>query len=209
MELFNSRVIKSASNPAGVDMNDVDNTSATAIIATNEACEVLNARKAECVLKGALVVCAAHDSTSDEISLAECQQLLHLNVTAIKSTQALPGFIVLAEGMPVILCVRNLSTDLGITNGSQGVVKKIFTSICPAGFTYATCVLVEFPNSRVELSYLPKTIFPIVPSTWAFTTLIGGEGNSLQRKIQVTCRQLPIQPAFAVTGHSSQGKTLP
>ncbi|KAG2112599.1 uncharacterized protein F5147DRAFT_527641, partial [Suillus discolor] len=143
------------------------------------------------------------------VSLAERQQLLNLNISALKSTQALPGFVVLAEGMPVILRVRNLSTDLGITNGSQGIVKKIFSTICPAGFTYATCVLVEFPHSRVKLSNLPKTIFPIVPSTWTFTTLIQAEGDRPQRKIRVTCRQLPIQPAFAVTGHSSQGKTLP
>ncbi|KAG2758046.1 hypothetical protein P692DRAFT_20710749, partial [Suillus brevipes Sb2] len=110
--------------------------------------------------------------------------------------------------MPVILRLRNLSTDLGITNGSQGVVRKIFTATCPAGFTYSSCVLVEFPHSKVNLSDLPKGYFPILPSTWTFTTSIDcAEGK--QEKIRVTRYQVPIQPAFAVTGHSAQGKTLP
>ncbi|KAG2065972.1 hypothetical protein BDR04DRAFT_1121493 [Suillus decipiens] len=35
----------------------------------------------------------------------------------------------------------------------------------------------------------------------------GSEGAS--EKLQITRNQLPIQPAFAVTGHSAQEKTLP
>ncbi|KAG9310716.1 hypothetical protein JVU11DRAFT_9315 [Chiua virens] len=76
--------------------------------------------------------------------------------------QSLPSSVALYVGMPVILRLRNLSTDLGITNGSQGI-----------------------------LSDLPPKYFVVTP------------------KVRIERLQLPIQPAFAVTGHSAQGKTLP
>ncbi|KAG1849117.1 hypothetical protein C8R48DRAFT_554992, partial [Suillus tomentosus] len=113
----------------------------------------------------------------------------------------------LAVGMPVILRVRNISTDLGITNGSQGAVQHIYTAICAHGFTYAICALVEFPHSKVCISGLPPGVFPIVPSTWTVMTLLDCVGG--QKKVRLTRYQLPIQPVFAITGHSSQGKTLP
>ncbi|KAG2739422.1 hypothetical protein P692DRAFT_20675553, partial [Suillus brevipes Sb2] len=107
----------------------------------------------------------------------------------------------------IILRLRNVSTDLGVTNGSQGTVRAIYTESCSHGFTYATCVLVHFPHSKVQLTGLPLGVFPILPSTWTFTTLL--DCNRSQKKIRVTRHQIPIQPGFAVTGHSSQGKTLP
>ncbi|KAG1829120.1 hypothetical protein EV424DRAFT_1317342, partial [Suillus variegatus] len=110
--------------------------------------------------------------------------------------------------MPVILRLHNISTDLRITNGSQGVVRYISTAVCPVGLTYAKCVIVEFPGSKVQLSDLPATCFPVVPVSWTFTSLLKDE-NGLDRKVCITRYQLPIQPAFAVTGHSAQGKTLP
>jgi hypothetical protein len=50
--------------------------------------------------------------------------------------------------------------------------------------------------------------YPILPSTWTFSTVLDVD-QPTQKKICVTRSQLPIQPGFAVTGHSSQGKTLP
>ncbi|KAG2365166.1 hypothetical protein BDR07DRAFT_1278000 [Suillus spraguei] len=156
-----------------------------------------------------LIVCAALDKLSScELSYAEHETLLWSNVATLKAACILPGYVMLFEGMPVILRVHNLSTDLGITNGSQGVVCKIFTAVCPAGFTYASCVLVEFPYSKVCLSDLPKGYYPILPSTWTFTTSIDC-AEEKQENICVTRYQIPIQPAFAVMGHSAGGKTLP
>ncbi|KIK37428.1 hypothetical protein CY34DRAFT_57414, partial [Suillus luteus UH-Slu-Lm8-n1] len=54
---------------------------------------------------------------------------------------------------------------------------------------------------------LPKGIFPIMPVTWTFTTLLKCNGS--QKKVCITPHQVPIQPAYAVTGHSAQGETLP
>ncbi|KAG2151558.1 uncharacterized protein EDB93DRAFT_1083116 [Suillus bovinus] len=75
------------------------------------------------------------------------EYLLELDVSALTSASSLPGFIPLYVGMPVILCSRNLSTDLGIVNGSQGTVYKLYTMVCPSGFTCCTCALVYFPVS--------------------------------------------------------------
>jgi hypothetical protein len=207
MDLFNSRVIKSLNNLGGIDMGNDENINATAIATTNELHEVLNAQKANSACTGELVMCAAQDKSSCELSDVDCTKLLHMNISSLKSAGTLPGFVVLFEGMPVILRGHNLSTDLGIMNRSQGTVRRIFTSISSAGMTYATCVLVEFPLSKVQLTTLPTGYFPILPTMWTFLTLL--DVNQLtQKKIHVTCSQLPIQPVFAVTGHVSQGKTL-
>ncbi|KAG2741943.1 hypothetical protein P692DRAFT_201665656, partial [Suillus brevipes Sb2] len=118
------------------------------------------------------------------------------------------GFVPLYVGMPVILRSRNLSTDLGIANGSQGIVCKIYTAICAEGYTYCTCALVNFTGSRVSIPGLPEGVFPITPISWTFATLAPGS-KDVSSRLRVTREQLPIQPAFAVTGHSAQGKTLP
>ncbi|KAG1733088.1 hypothetical protein EDD22DRAFT_960256 [Suillus occidentalis] len=193
VELFNSRVIKSAANSSGVDMGTPDNIQATAIVATNNLREALNARKAEVscganelISSNALDQCTHHDLT-----LEERHKLLRMNFNNIRASNPLPGVVRLYIGMPVILRGRNISTELGITNGSQGF-----------------CALVEFPTSKVKLSGLPPCLFPILPVSWTFTTLLeDDQGN--EHKLRITRHQLPIQPAFAVTGHSAQGKTLP
>lgn len=116
VDLFNSRVVKSAANPSGIDMSLERNYEAAAIVATNKATNVFT--------------CLALDKCSQkQLSLEECQILLDLDVASTQ--QSLPSAVLLFEGMPVILRVRNVSTDLGITNGSQGFVHKIFTETCP------------------------------------------------------------------------------
>jgi hypothetical protein len=131
-----------------------------------------------------------------------------LNTLALKDTKSLPGYSSLYNGMPVVLHDKNASTDLKLTNGAQGYIRKITTSICPSNFTYATSVIVEFPGSPVHLPGLPKGFFPIEPTNWTFSTELELQPG-IKTKVRVTCHQLPIQPAFAVTGHSAQGKTLP
>jgi len=123
-----------------------------------------------------------------------------MNFSSSKNQGALPGFIPLFIGMPVILRSRNISTDLKITNGSQGFVRKIETDITPQGLTYCSCVIVEFPDSPITLEGLPKGYFPILPITWSFVTPFTQDDNNKQEKIKISHHQIPIQPAFAVTG---------
>ena len=213
LDLFNSRVIKSAINPQGVDMGKIENYNASAIVQTNLLREIINTKKAEAICspvsKLQLFMCAAVDKVDSETPSKHVrQQLLHLNLSSSTIKGALPNFIPLYIGMPVILRMRNLSTELGITNGAQGIIRKISTGVCPSGFTYCKGVLVEFPNSKVNIPTLPPQYFPITPISWCFTTLIT-DIHGIKHKIKVIRQQLPIQPAFAVTGQSAQGKTLP
>ena len=214
VELFNIRVIKSCDHPQGIDMGDNENSDASVIVNTNLLHEILNMEKAwaSCTstdnMTPELIVCAAYDvSPSGHIPLSwkEADQILHTNFSSSKNQGALPGFVPLFIGMPVILHTRNISTDLKITNGSQGFVRKIETEITPQGLTYCSCVIVEFPDSPITLKALPKGYFPILPTTWFFITSFIMESK---KKIKMSRHQIPIQPAFAVTGHSAQGKII-
>lgn len=209
LDLFNSRVIKSSGNPNGFVFHNTNYLQATILVSNNYMRELLNSNKAKvaCGQSENLIVCAALDTvdgTPPNRSIRE--ELLNRNMSKYTSEGALPGYIPLYIGMPVILRSHNISTELGITNGSQGIVRKIFTKICSNGFTVAKCVFVEFPDSDVSLPDLPPHWYPVTPSTWKFSTQV--MNNDISTQAKVSREQLPIQPAFAVTGHSAQGKTL-
>jgi hypothetical protein len=208
VELFNERVIKSARNSRGLDMSG-DRQKATMLVGTNFVRELLNNNKAKSSCTGELEYCAARDLIDGaEPTVGERKHLLSLNLADFSSEGALPGFIPLFIGMPVILRNRNISTELGITNGSQGVVRRIFTEPCANHYSIPTCVIVEFPDSTVEIPGLPSHCFPLTPTTWKFNiSLEDGKGG--KRNAHVLRTQLNLQPAFAITGHAAQGKTLP
>jgi hypothetical protein len=86
VDLFNSHVIKSATNEYGIDMSGPENFSAAAIFRTNLLQETLNHKKAmtNCVKANKrLMMCAALDQCSARIlNRREREQLLNLNVTS-------------------------------------------------------------------------------------------------------------------------------
>ena len=182
VDLFNSCIIKSAANETGIDMSLPTNFEAAVIVQTNLLREALNIHKARtnCFKNNmSLVLCAALDKClTRDLNRHDRELLLNLNMSSVKLQNTLPGFVPLYVGMPVMLKTKNISTDLGITNGSQGFVRSIQTEICPAGLTFGTCVLVEFPHSKVALPGLPKGHFPIVPVTTTFTTLLTAEDGT-------------------------------
>ena len=209
VELFNSRVVKSTRSPDGMDMGN-EREKATMLVGTNFVRELINNVKAKSSVDGELIYCAAHDLINgSEPTPIDRKYLLSLNLANFSSEGALPGLIPLYVGMPVILRNRNISTELGITNGSQGVVKKVFTRACTNNYSIARCVIVEFPDSSVQISGLPPCYFPVTPTTWKFTTMMVTDPAGTKRSIRVTRSQLNLQPAFAITGHAAQGKTLP
>lgn len=208
IDLFNSRVIKSVDNPNGVDMSANDKVNSTAIVSTNLLRENINARKARANCQGpnspTLITCGARDDiVSGPCSSEIIKHLLNMNMSKLTADGALPGFVPLYVGMPVILRHKNISTELHITNGSQGIVRQINTEQTSYGITYAKTIIVEFPKSKATFADLPDHYFPIVPISWSFAMKFNGE------LIRVNRHQVPIQPAFAVTGHSAEGKTLP
>jgi hypothetical protein len=107
VDLFNSRVIRSAAKENGIDMSLPDNFQAAAIVRTNLLRETLNIRKAHanCIRYNTpLVLCAALDGSSTrELNRHDREQLLNLNMSSSKLQNTLPGFVPLYIGMPVVL----------------------------------------------------------------------------------------------------------
>ncbi|PBK58944.1 hypothetical protein ARMSODRAFT_851907, partial [Armillaria solidipes] len=115
------------------------------------------------------------------------------------------GYIPFYIGMPVILRSRNISTDLKVTNGAQGVLRHLQTAVDSHGKLYAMYALVEFPNCGIELDGLPPNCFPIKTTTWHFNERVkDAEGE--YKNVQVTREQLPFQPGFTLTGQVAQGQ---
>jgi len=208
VELFNSRVVKSVGHPDGLSMVG-ELEKATMLVGTNFVWKSTNNTKAKSSAKGELIYCAASDLIDhSEPAPHERKYLLTLNLADFSSEGTLLGLIPLYVGMPVILRNRNISTELGITNGSQGIVRKVFTKPCANNYSVAQCVIVEFPDSNVNIPDLPACHFPVVPTTWKFNATITDSTGS-KRNLSVMQSQLNLQPAFAITGHAAQGKTLP
>ena len=186
-----------------------DRERATMLVGTNFVRELINNVKAKSSATGVLTYCAAYDLVDgSEPTPFDRKCLLGLNLADFSSEGALPGLIPLYTGMPVILRNRNVSTELGITNGSQGVVRKIFTKPCANNYSMARCVIVEFADSNIGIPGLPPCHFPLTPTTWKFTTTLSDPAG-VKRNLHVSRSQLNLQPAFAITGHAAQGKTLP
>jgi hypothetical protein len=118
-------------------------------------------------------------------------------MSSSKLKNALPGFIPLYIGMPVVLKCNNISTELGITNGAQGYVCDFNIKTTLSGCCHSTCILVHFPDSDVSLPHLPKKCFPIVPVKTTFTTQLLSE-TATKTTVKITRSQMPIQPAFAI-----------
>jgi hypothetical protein len=195
-------------------MSAGENTNAIAIVATNLLRQAINMRKAKANCSDdQLILCAAMDTVNgDVISQPSRSDLLNVDVSKLGSEGALPGFIPLYNGMPVILHRKNISTELGITNRSQGILRSFKTAICPSGFIYCTGAIVEFPNSKVALQKLPPKLFPLEPMKWSFTSTImiqTDKNNKQVVKTRIQRSQMPFEPGFASTGHSAQGKPLP
>lgn len=216
--LFNSRVVRSTACPQGLRMPTCSATSipVTAIVATNVLREVLNTRQASAFSKFEStthpVVCEAIDAIDKKIVSDVNLRNQLLNHDRSSSEKGLPGKIPLHVGMPVILKGKNLATELKVTNGARGVVHRILTDAELDGRS-AKCVLVEFPNSPISIPGLPRGVYPIVPHRESFDPVVkcseprAGEPQFV--KLKVSRRQLPIQPAYAITGHCAQGQTLP
>lgn len=158
-------------------------------------------------------MCAALDTVNGKNVVLQCSRsdLLNADVSKLGSEGAFPGFIPMYIGMPVILCKKNISTELGISNGSQGFLRSFSTATCPSGFTYCTGAIVEFSGSKAALQKLPPKFFPLEPIKWTFTSNIKSlDDNNKEHivKARIQHTQMPFEPGFASTGHSAQGKTL-
>ena len=191
VDLFNSTIIQSAEHENGINMSEPYENDATSMVDSNISWEILNLWKAQsnCVQLGqTLVMSAAVDkSISGKITESEQHQLLNMDISSSKLKQTPPGFIPLYIGMPIVLYVKNTSTELGIANGTQGVLKKFYTEVNSAGLTYCKCAIVEFMKSRIELPGLKKGEFPILPIFVMFSTQLPDENNCVKKNFTQNC----------------------
>ena len=148
-------------------------------------------------------------------------------------TEGLPGYLPIVPNMPVLI-THNIATELHISNGSIGrLVKVVYedeeepvdaTAISNLTFPSNTVyvrkplyALVQLPQCKLSsaLTDLQPTFIPIVPELKTIkvdlkSILSSAQKRLLQNKttITITRCQLPIIPAYAMTTHKYQGKTL-
>jgi hypothetical protein len=136
------------------------------------------------------------------------------------STGQLPGELPLFVGMPVYIS-NNIAVELGLTNGTSGIVKSIRlqngetvseedTGFHHVEFNDMDCIIVELDDVTAKpLRGLQPNNIPIFPQPGDFPiTLKRQNRNGKVKQISVSRTHFPIVPRFSVTGHKSQGLTL-
>ena len=148
-------------------------------------------------------------------------------------TEGLPGYLPIVANMPVLI-THNIATELHISNGSIGrLVKVVYedeeeshdaTAISNPTFPSNTVyvrkplyALVQLPQCKLAtaLTDLQPTCIPIVPEQKTIKVDLKSILSSAQKRllhnkttITITRCQLPLIPAYALTTHKCQGKTL-
>ena len=128
-------------------------------------------------------------------------------------TDGLPSELPLYVGMPVFL-TKNISTELGLTNGTTGVVTSIplkpeervdeEVGIHNLKYTPDYIVLKLDEITMKQLEGLEENHVPIFTRNGSFSFQAKGMDGSAT----INRKHFPIVPAFACTAHKSQGKTL-
>ncbi len=114
------------------------------------------------------------------------------------------GMLPLCKGMPVMI-TQNYDVPNGIVNGRLGILEKVNYTVDENGYRHArSCVVRTEEQSGPCLPHLQNGEVVVlqdeVPLT--FTHPHSHLRSSFRRT------QLPLTPAFALTAHKSQGKTL-
>ncbi|KAH8802371.1 hypothetical protein DL96DRAFT_1475472 [Flagelloscypha sp. PMI_526] len=123
----------------------------------------------------------------------------------VKDAKDLGGRVRYVPGMPIFIAGGNIATELGISNGSIGVLVSLEYKLDEKGRRYATSAVVDMPkyvNPDASESHPHRvTLTPV-------STSIQFRLDGSEQLYSATRRQLPIIPAFAFTAHNSQGRSL-
>ena len=107
--------------------------------------------------------------------------------------------------MPILVS-HNFSVEDGVVNGARGTVKDIRYHTNDHGRRHLLSVIVHIPeSSSSHFTNLSPHDYPILPDSTDFQMTHPYNHT----KISIICHQIPLQPAFAMTAHRSQGQTLP
>jgi ATP-dependent exoDNAse (exonuclease V) alpha subunit len=150
--------------------------------------------------------------------------MLHESGATSYTAGVLPLFI----GMPVMV-KKNLGTELGISNGSTGVIYDIvldprenidYTTDTPHYLRYhAEAVYVTLdtpkdkngkPEIKFQLTGLPPNVFVLSTKTVSktFPNIVKYQPRGSPVTYTMARVQFAILPAYAITVNSSQGRTL-
>jgi hypothetical protein len=128
----------------------------------------------------------------------------HLEKLHSGQTNQRLGKIPLVLGMPVVF-TQNFDVEGGIVNGSTGILKQIRYTIDGAGRRHAISCVVELSDaSSPSLPHLPSEHFVALQDTVELTFT----HPFSKKKCLIKRTQVPILPAFAITVHKAQGRTL-
>lgn len=144
---------------------------------------------------------AGGERKNSRLSPAERELLLKLPSS---NTEKVPGKLEICIGIPVIL-KKNEATELGMTNGAEGVVVG-WVATEKANESKATLdtlfVKLTQPVRDIHIGSLPTNVVPIVSRSESIDCRhLDGTKRSVIRQ------QVPVNLNFAMTDYSSQGKT--
>ena len=135
-------------------------------------------------------------------------------------TKGLPRELPMYVGMPVFL-TTNIATELGLTNGTTGIIKSIHlqngemisedTGFHHVEFTDTDFIVVELDDITVKpLRGLNPNHIPIFAKKLNFQVSAQGKRREKKKAKQVSVNRchFPIVPRFSCTAHKSQGMTL-
>ena len=213
VELFNSWLIKSLENPHGVDLGTPAYWDASAIVSHNRTCQILNLDKALAQTTGGhaprLIRCHAKHTTRGKTEVPADIHTHFVDLEGLSDdNKSQPPVLDLYIGAPMVVQQGNISIELGVTMGAQGIVRSL--EQLNSGDIHASLAIVEFPHGNFQLDGLPRNYFPIkATSRWVSQVMWEKNDDShWQIHVHATWYQLPFELAFAVTAHSAQGKTM-
>ena len=115
------------------------------------------------------------------------------------------GALPLVLGMPVVI-TENFDVAGGVVNGSKGILRKARYRVGGDGKRYLTSCIVELPDLTGDpLPNLPPAFVAVLPNETEMKSLRhpnSGRTCTLRR------HQVPLDAAFAITAHKSQGQTI-
>jgi hypothetical protein len=203
-EILNSRLV----TKLRPDWNRPEMHNIPIIVAQNELKDALNERGAQVYAArtgNKLHWYHAQDARSDGTPITDPglkDHLMHKMHSGETSYRL--GRLPLAIGMPVMV-TQNFDVQNGVVNGATGFVKGIRYNINASGERVIQSCIVYIPDmTGPPLPNLPPKHAPILADTVDMTFKHPDSG----KKCLIKRTQVPLVPAFAMTAHKAQGKSL-